>query len=205
MRARTGHPRICAVCEASYYKSPSRTDMTCSPECGDLYRARRSGRKKEGTFRTCSVCQKAFYRPPSHFIAWPNRTCSRKCAAVLRLRGTEHPCKQCGTMFYPTPNHRRRGWGLYCSRSCWREVKSRFRALHGKNHFTIEERRAWRGTECVRCGATDTLQLDHINPRFAGGLPVRENAQTLCRRCNSHKYWKEDLPRYEASLAAAKP
>lgn len=192
--------RTCAVCQSIFYKPPSSLQKTCSWECGKVLRAQNCGRPREGQSLTCEVCGEDFYKPPSHQAKWPGRTCSRKCAAVLRLRGETRDCKQCGKTFYPRPSQTRSGWGHYCSRDCWREMKGRFRTLHGLNYFTPDERKKWRGDHCIRCGATDDLQLDHITPRFAGGLPVKENAQTLCRKCNMHKYWKEDLPAYEASL-----
>ena len=43
------------------------------------------------------------------------------------------------------------------------------------------------GHECVRCGATESLTMDHVTPRSHGGRATEDNLQTLCRSCNSKK------------------
>jgi hypothetical protein len=37
---------------------------------------------------------------------------------------------------------------------------------------------------CVKCGATDYLEFDHIIPHSLGGANTVNNIQLLCRRCN---------------------
>jgi hypothetical protein len=44
-----------------------------------------------------------------------------------------------------------------------------------------------RDRQCVRCGDTVDLTIDHIIPRIRGGKNVLENLQILCRTCNSRK------------------
>lgn len=41
--------------------------------------------------------------------------------------------------------------------------------------------------ECVRCGATEFLQKDHIVPLCHGGSDGIENLQPLCMTCNCSK------------------
>lgn len=41
--------------------------------------------------------------------------------------------------------------------------------------------------QCVKCGATEELTLDHIIPWSKGGEHTVENLQTMCRRCNCTK------------------
>lgn len=41
--------------------------------------------------------------------------------------------------------------------------------------------------QCVACGATDRLSLDHIVPWSAGGSDKADNLRTLCVPCNSRK------------------
>lgn len=48
------------------------------------------------------------------------------------------------------------------------------------------------GHQCLRCGATEELTLDHIYPYSMGGADTFENFQTLCRPCNSRKGAKVD-------------
>lgn len=43
------------------------------------------------------------------------------------------------------------------------------------------------GHACLRCGATDSLTLDHVFPWSLGGPDTVDNLQTLCGRCNSSK------------------
>lgn len=44
------------------------------------------------------------------------------------------------------------------------------------------------GHQCVRCGATEDLHVDHIRPLAKSGPALDEaNLQTLCERCNGQK------------------
>lgn len=41
--------------------------------------------------------------------------------------------------------------------------------------------------QCVNCGSTHALELDHIRPFAIGGKTVVENLRLLCRNCNQRK------------------
>jgi len=64
------------------------------------------------------------------------------------------------------------------------------------------------GHRCLRCEATETLEMDHVRPYRYGGRTLPRNLQTLCKSCNC---WKG--PRYadfrrvrpEATLGARVP
>lgn len=43
------------------------------------------------------------------------------------------------------------------------------------------------GHQCLQCGATEDLTLDHIVPYSLGGPDTFENLRTLCRSCNSRR------------------
>lgn len=40
---------------------------------------------------------------------------------------------------------------------------------------------------CIRCCATEDIQVDHVIPVCKGGKSNRENLQPLCGRCNRKK------------------
>ena len=44
--------------------------------------------------------------------------------------------------------------------------------------------------KCLCCGTTEKLSLDHIIPIVRSGDNTKENAQVLCRSCNSKKHAK---------------
>jgi 5-methylcytosine-specific restriction endonuclease McrA len=197
------------------------------------------GRKKTEP-RVCEVCGSTFYKPLSHVLRWPARTCSRKCAAVLRVRAEERNCLHCGKTFLARRSQTKQGFGLYCSNTCnghatmkresvpcrwcgnelsiptWlRKVRKkhfcnrecsdawmkRFGTRKGVNAFSSDQKKRLLKSNCERCNSTDRLELDHIVPRFAGGLATDDNAQTLCRKCNREKYWLEDAHKYDPDLS----
>ncbi len=41
--------------------------------------------------------------------------------------------------------------------------------------------------KCVKCGSTDSLEIDHIEPVSLGGSDELDNLQTLCRQHHSEK------------------
>ncbi|MDR3632319.1 MAG: HNH endonuclease [Isosphaeraceae bacterium] len=43
------------------------------------------------------------------------------------------------------------------------------------------------GGRCIRCGATEYLEFDHIIPHARGGANTVKNVQLLCRGCNGEK------------------
>lgn len=44
---------------------------------------------------------------------------------------------------------------------------------------------------CLCCGATKSLQVDHIRSRYVGGTHSEDNLQLLCRLCNNLKATRE--------------
>lgn len=43
------------------------------------------------------------------------------------------------------------------------------------------------GDQCLSCGATEHICIDHVIPLVKGGENTIENMQPLCRSCNSSK------------------
>ena len=52
------------------------------------------------------------------------------------------------------------------------------------NPKKIYQRDGW---ECLKCGSTEGLTVDHIVPKVLGGHASRTNLQTLCFKCNREK------------------
>lgn len=48
------------------------------------------------------------------------------------------------------------------------------------------------GMQCVRCGSSHRLQLDHIIPFSRGGGHTEENLRVLCGTCNARRRDRED-------------
>ena len=53
------------------------------------------------------------------------------------------------------------------------------------------------GAECLVCGSTEDLTIDHIIPKSKGGKGRKNNKQVLCRTCNLFKGRKLPIVRYE--------
>lgn len=158
----------------------------------------RVGRKRLGDNLKCSICHIEFYRSPSIQKLWPNATCSRTCAAVLRLRGSHKDCMHCKKTFYARLSQTKQGFAKFCSKRCEKDFQ--IASLGGVDRrsrtWKVLTRKKWIDDKCARCGSTESLELDHIIPRFAGGPHTKENSQTLCRPCNRRKHLEEDLPIY---------
>lgn len=46
----------------------------------------------------------------------------------------------------------------------------------------------WFGRQCLVCGATEDLTVDHVVPLSEGGNNAIVNLQILCKPCNSRKH-----------------
>jgi len=65
--------------------------------------------------------------------------------------------------------------------------------------------------QCVYCGATDKLNIDHVFPQSRGGKSSFENTVTSCIKCNNKKggrtlaeanmfYWKRSYRPYQPTV-----
>ena len=66
---------------------------------------------------------------------------------------------------------------------------------------SAEAKRQWRrdikaafNNQCVYCGSTENLTIDHVKPKALGGRDQVSNLVCSCRRCNQSKgsqHWLE--------------
>jgi len=78
--------------------------------------------------------------------------------------------------------------------SVWREVEAleNMEKLKGTPREPISEAVrlfVWQRDDgkCVKCGAREWLEFDHIIPVTAGGSSTERNVQLLCESCNRSK------------------
>lgn len=195
-----GENKSCPVCGVVYYRYPSQIksgrNITCSRTCAARYF------RDTGTTANCRRCGKEFYRRVSLAEKGYANYCSKPCQAADRSLKVECCCVQCGKTFLKdqwSVNVLGSG-GHFCSRKCIDIFKRRLRKRGEQEMFTNWQKHEWMTASCVRCDATENLELDHVIPRFAGGKATRENAQTLCGSCNRKKFWTDDYDLYEQAL-----
>lgn len=161
----------------------------------------RGSRVLKGRLIPCQRCGKETYRNPSLIQKGFGKFCSRTCEAKSRPNGpVERICEQCGRKFMKDWWSVQLGNVRFCSRKCIDTFKRKLRKRGEQELFTQWQKREWIDDHCAKCGSTESLELDHKIPRFAGGKASRENAQTLCRTCNRKKFWAEDYELYQTYL-----
>ena len=80
-------------------------------------------------------------------------------------------------------SHKRNGY--YLDQGVWESISRVERGkVSNKLRFAVYKRD---GNKCVRCGATEGLEVDHIFPVSRGGKTEIDNLQTLCHNCNTSK------------------
>ncbi len=160
---------------------------------------RRTGRE----FR-CVSCGKKFYRRGSQIARGITKTCGGRACISESMRGGNNPfwgkdhtpetraliaaSKQARTPPHKRHKHPRQ-------RVQKPREKQRYRYC-----FTGWQRKNWTDKECLWCGSTDDLVLDHIISVMCGGINERKNAQTLCMPCNRWKLKYVDRPLFLAGL-----
>jgi 5-methylcytosine-specific restriction endonuclease McrA len=190
--------RTCEVCGCAFYKSPSHIAK---------WPARACSRTCAGTLKTrtvdseCKHCGVTFKARPSRLKNGFDKYCSKACDAAAAFKQQPVTCRWCRTQFTRPPHIIKQTKKHFCSKDCSMAWLKRYGTKKGVDTFHSRLRAKWLKPQCERCGATEDLQLDHIVPRFAGGKPVQENAQTLCRKCNRDKFWNEDLYKYSPDLS----
>jgi 5-methylcytosine-specific restriction endonuclease McrA len=173
------HNRTCVVC-GKVYSAYDKGSKYCSQGCYNS--TRRIG------LQTCPTCGKTFtpYRQRKTY-------CSHKC---VNHKLTDCECAYCGRTFHP----RTASKSKFCSLDCYHaSLASEY--PRSRLNFTSKEKRAIMerdGHRCVKCGATESLEVDHVLALCNGGTRSIENGQTLCVACHDEK------TRHDKALARAR-
>lgn len=180
--------------------------------CGEEFYRKRSFIER-GITKTCgkSECKSKYFSGPNN-PAWGHVPTAAARQAV-RDSNLARPKKRTGPPpgWSPTPEHRAAVSAALRER--WRtnrdamikaltKPKPRYQMRY-RREFTPVQKRDWKALSCAWCGTDSGLELDHIIPIVAGGINIRENAQTLCRKCNLWKMVFVDRP-YQLSMLATK-
>lgn len=186
----------CEKCNTEFYRKKSYVERGhntrfCSVNCyttalkdGEVpNRARKRPELKRGASFNCTICGKEFYRKQSLIDRGITKTCGSTACKGAYLKGSNNPF-----------------WGQNLSEDVKNKIEEDGRDRKLLN-FTLQQRKDWKDDKCAWCGSTERLELDHIIPTMAGGGAYRENAQTLCKKCNIWKMSKVDRPFYLAKLA----
>lgn len=168
---RTGSHYNCEVCGSRFYRPASyaRTPRFCSEPCrlkaydlGLIYRTGSRPKRKLGEMISCIVCSAVVYRKKSMIVRNINKTCGNPACVSVYMRSR---------------------WGL--SPREYTPIRSKRKAR--RTNFTARQRAELIGPCCLMCGTVVNLTLDHIVPVCAGGHSTKDNAQTLCGKCNNLK------------------
>ena len=176
--------------------------------CGEPFYRKRSFIER-GITKTCgkTECKSKFFSGPNN-PAWGNIP-SEKTRNAVRQSNLKRPRKPGGYKHTPEAKAKMSA----ALRERWRTNRDEMiRKLtkpkdpNGPRHrreFTPVQKKLWTGAFCAWCGTDHGLELDHIIPIVAGGINIRENCQTLCRKCNLWKMVFVDRP-YQLSMLATK-
>lgn len=144
----------------------------CSKECAD------NSRRKHHPIE-CKFCGETFTPYTSHM-----EYCSKDCFNAQRHEDAKIECEVCGKVFVPD-----RLAVKYCSQACYGQTMLSKYPREGKE-FSRAVRRAIRNRDnhqCVKCGSTHKLEVDHVHPSALGGTNSIDNGQLLCWSCHQEK------------------
>ena len=174
--------------------------------CGDEF-YRKLSFIKRGITNTCgkSLCKSKFFSGENN-PAW-GRIVTKENRQAVRDSNLSRP-KRTGppSGWTPSPSHRaavsaalKNRWLLHRDKmiAAITKPKSPFGPRH-RREFTPYQKKEWKDSKCAWCDSTDGLELDHIIPIVTGGINIRQNSQTLCRKCNLWKMAYIDRPQFIA-------
>lgn len=182
----------CAVCGAQFYRKRSFIERGITKTCGK------------------SECKSQFFSG-SNNPAW-GRTVPEEHRQAIRDSNMTRPKKRTGPPLGYKHTPEARSMISAALRERWRLNRDKMIAALTKpkspdsprirREFTTWQKRNWKASVCAWCDCTEGLELDHIIPVVIGGMNIRANAQTLCRKCNLWKMSYVDRPYHLASLAS---
>ena len=180
-RRRALTEKTCPRCEKTF--QPERSSQTfCSKRCARI---------RDLPTKACATCGREFRKNPEYsYAVWAKiRHCSKKCAGNNRPRRYA-TCEQCGSEFATRAERVER----FCSTECYgKHCRTERFPVAGRRHglnFTARMRRellVLADGRCARCGTTEELEFDHVQPLFQGGENTVANGQVLCRSCHREK------------------
>lgn len=182
----------CVVCGAEFYRKRSFIERGITNTCGK------------------SECKSQFFSG-SNNPAW-GRIVPEEHRQAVRDSNLARPKKRTGPPkgYKHTPEARamisaalRNRWLLHRDKMIAAITKPKSpETRRSRREFTPWQKTNWKSAVCAWCDCTDGLELDHIIPIVAGGMNIRGNAQTLCRKCNLWKMVYIDRPYHLATLAS---
>ncbi len=117
-------------------------------------------RTPDGLNRTCKICLASYYR--DYFSKNKEAHAKRVKAWRLNNRDAAQAIKR-------NRRSRESASGETVSAEQWKSVLDRF------------------GGKCAKCGASESIEMDHVVPLARGGSHTPENIQPLCKSCNRRK------------------
>jgi hypothetical protein len=79
----------------------------------------------------------------------------------------------------------------------WKTPPAKYRInFNYKYHKALREFIHFRDKSCLRCGATMSLEIDHIKPWRTGAGNHPSNLQLLCQSCNLKKEHEYNVQNY---------
>lgn len=162
------HNRTCEVCGASYTAYDSHAKY-CSQNCYNSIRKLQT--------RECECC---------HTIFEPKRKGQRFCSVkCVNFKLPDAECAYCGSRFHPRTTTKNKFCSLECYHASMASNYPRSRLNFSAREKNIILKRD--NYQCVICGATDNLEIDHIIAVCNGGKRSIANGQTLCVSCHDKK------------------
>lgn len=184
--------------------------------------------RRNGKMFKCIVCGNEFYRKLSFIKRGITNTCGKSSCKSTFFSGENNPAwgrivteehrkavrdsnisrKRTGppTGYKHTPEARakisqalRERWLNNRDKMIAAITKPKsFSSPRHRREFTPWQKKEWKESHCAWCDSTESLELDHIISIVTGGLNIRKNSQTLCRKCNLWKMAYIDRPQFIA-------